>query len=178
MMARGLFLMLFMALAPGPRLHAEDHMRVAYVDMQRLLEIAPQIVAGRERLKTEFGPRYADIQGDESGLKKLQKRLRTDGDIMTAERRLALERQIRSLQRQINRSREDVRDEFSYRLDEIVKAVTEQVTDVIREFAQEHGYDLVVSAPVLYASKTVDITDQIQLRLRLNYDGEPGDEQQ
>jgi len=160
------------------RLYAVEPVHVAYVDMQRLLEIAPQIVAGRERLKTEFGPRYTDIQGDESGLKKLQKRLRTDGDIMTADRRLVLERQIRSLQRQINRSREDVRDEFSYRLDEIVKAVTEQVTDVIREYAQEHGYDLVVSAPILYASKTVDITDQIQQRLRLNFEGEVGESQQ
>jgi len=34
--------------------------KVGYVDMKRLLDNAPQVVAGREKLSKEFAPRFAE----------------------------------------------------------------------------------------------------------------------
>ena len=51
--------------APAP---ASAAARVGYVDMKRLLDNAPQVVAGRSRLQREFAPRDAALKADEERL--------------------------------------------------------------------------------------------------------------
>jgi outer membrane protein len=144
--------------------------RVGYVNMKEVLDNAPQVVAGREKLDLEFRPRNEAIEAEELRLDRLEQRL-LDGDL-GEEDRAGLEREARELRRGINRQREDLRDELSFRRTEEVQRLEDQINVAVQQIAREYGYDLVLSSPVVYASPALDITDLILQQLQAEYDAD------
>lgn len=142
---------------------------LAYVDMERLLQRAPQIVEGRAKLEEEFRLRGESIAEEEQRLEELRQRLRDEGDLMSEAQLRQLERRIAALEIEIERSSETLQDEFSIRLNEEMVEVQEQMNSVIRELARERSIDMVVANPVLFASERIDITDLVLERLQESY---------
>lgn len=158
----------WLLLFPGLLL-AQESTRIGYVDMKELLDNAPQIVGSREQLDRQFRPRNEAILADESRLARMEQEL-AEATNLGEEERLQREREIRNLQRSIKRRREDMREEFQYRLNDAVKSVEDEIELAVQAVAQEEGYDLVLSSPVVYASDAIDITDRILAFLRSEYD--------
>ena len=144
--------------------------RIGYVDMKRVLDNAPQVIAGREKLDQEFRPRNDAILAEEGRTSELEQRL-AQGDL-TEEARLRLEREVRELQRSINRQREDLRDELSFRRTEEVQRLEDQINQAVQEIAGRQGYDLILSSPVVYASDALDITELILQQLQLEFEAD------
>jgi outer membrane protein len=144
--------------------------RVGYVNMKEVLDNAPQVVAGRDKLDQEFRPRSEAIEAEEARLDRLEQRL-LNGDL-GEEDRAALEREARELRRGVNRQREDLRDELSFRRTEEVQRLEDQINVAVQQIAREYGYDLVLSSPVVYASPALDITDLILQQLQAEYDAD------
>jgi outer membrane protein len=145
-------------------------LKVGYVDMKRVLDNAPQVVSGRQTLDLEFRSRSEAIEIDEFRAKTLEDRL-AQGDL-TQDAALQTEREFRELQRSINRRKEDLRDELSFRRTEEVQRLEEEINLAVQEIAERNGYDLIISSPVVYASPDLDITDLIldQLEAEFNAD--------
>jgi outer membrane protein len=154
------FLMLLLTLAAVSEARPDDAIRIGYVDMKRLFETAPQVVAARESLDDEFRPRNESLLADENRLQALQQTLSDDARL-EADSRLALERDIRNLRRSIDRRREDLREELRFRTSTATKALEETIEVAVRQVAESRGYDLILTSPVAYASASVDITDYI-----------------
>ena len=134
--------------------------RVGYVDMKRLFDAAPQVVAARQALDLEFRPRNQSLLEDEARLEQMQRTL-ADSEGISAERRFELEQEIRNLRRSIDRRREDLREELRFRTSTATKALEETIEVAVRQVAEEQGYDLVLTSPVAYAAPGIDITDRI-----------------
>jgi len=145
---------------------AQD-LRVGYVDMKDVLDNAPQVMAGRAQLDQEFRARSEAIEMDEFRAKTLEDRL-TQGD-MADESALQTERELRELLRNINRRKEDLRDELSFRRTEEVQKLEEEINIAVQEIAQRNGYDLIISSPVVYANPDLDITDLILEQLEVEF---------
>jgi outer membrane protein len=143
------------AQAPAPT-------RIGYVDMKRLLDNAPQVVAGRRTLEREFSARDAALKADEQRLAELRRKQST---LAKAEAD-ALQREIDALDRSIKRNRDGLRTELKTRSDQELDRSWREINNAVVEFAREQGYDLIVPSPVVYASPRVDITDKILDRLR------------
>jgi len=145
-------------------------LRIGYVDMKQVLDNAPQVVAGRELLDLEFRSRSEAIEIDEFRAKTLEDRL-GQGDL-TPENALAVEQDLRELRRNINRRKEDLRDELSFRRTEEVQKLEAEINLAVQEIAQRNGFDLILSSPVVYADPALDITDLIleQLEAEFNAD--------
>ena len=133
--------------------------RIGYVDMKRLLDNAPQIVAGRSKLETEFAGRDAALKADEKQLAELRAKA---GATPGPEQ----QRQIDALDRSIKRQRDTLRNELKARSDQELDNSWREINDAVVAFAREQGYDLIVASPVVYASARVDVTDKILDRLR------------
>jgi outer membrane protein len=140
--------------------------RIAYVDMKRLLDNAPQVQAGREALQREFAQRDSELKAQEARLAGLEDRQRREGALLPKAEADARQAEIDTLRRSIERMRTRLRDELSTRGDAEVKQRWGEIHDVVVEFAREQRYDLVVQSPVIYFSATIDITDQVLERLR------------
>lgn len=140
--------------------------RVGYVDMKRLLDNAPQLQAGREALQREFAQRDAELKQQEQRLAELEARQRREGALLSRDDAAALQREVDTLRRSLERTRGRLRDELNARGQEEVRRRWDEIHDVVVEFARQNGYDLVVESPVIYASATIDITDEVLERLR------------
>lgn len=137
-----------------------DSLRIGYVDMKRLFDAAPQVVAAREALDIEFRPRNQALINDEARLEQMQRSL-TDDEWLSADRRFELEQEIRNLRRSIDRRRQDLREELRFRTSTATKALEETIEVAVRQVAEERGYDLILTSPVAYAAPDIDITDRI-----------------
>jgi outer membrane protein len=141
---------------------AQDAVRIGYVDMKRLLDNAPQVVAGRSRLEREFAARDAALQAEEQRAGELHARIAagagTDAD--------ALRREADALDRSIKRKRDGLRNDLKTRSDQELDRSWREINEAVVEFAREQGYDLIVPSPVVYASPKADVTDRILDRLR------------
>jgi outer membrane protein len=142
-------------------------LRVGYVDMKRVLDNAPQVVAGRQVLDQEFRGRSEAIEIDEFRAKTLEDRL-GQGDL-SPDSALQTERELRELQRSINRRKEDLRDELSFRRTEEVQRLEEEINLAVQEIALRNGFDLILSSPVVYANPDLDITDLILEQLEVEF---------
>lgn len=144
--------------------------RIGYVDMKRVLDNAPQVVAGRALLDVEFRARNDAIQLDESRLTLMENQL-AQAD-MTSDDYRRLEREALELRRNVERRKEDLRDELSFRRTEEIQRLEEQINVAVQEIAERNGYDLIVSSPVVYASPDLDITDLILDQLQAEFDAD------
>jgi outer membrane protein len=147
--------------------------KVGYVDMKRLLDNAPQVVAGREKLSKEFAPRDASLKADEKRLDDLRERQQREAATMATTDADTLKREIDALDRSIKRNREAMRNDLKSRSDQELDKSWREINDAVVAFAREQGYDIIVPSPVVYASARVDITDQVLERLRKQFREKP-----
>ena len=147
-----------------------QQLRIGYVDMKQVLDNAPQVLAGREILDQEFRPRNDAIEAEEEQLVSMEQRL-ARGDL-EENARLTLEREIREARRGINRQREDLRDELSFRRTEEVQRLEDQINMAVQDIARAHGYDLILSSPVVYADQSLDITDLVLQQLQVEFEAD------
>lgn len=147
-----------------------QELRIGYVNMKMVLDNAPQVITGREKLDMEFRPRNETIEAEEARTEQLEQQLLA-GDL-AAEERTRLERDVREMRRSINRQREDLRDELSFRRTEEVQRLEDQINLAVQDIAQQYSYDLVLSSPVVYANPALDITDLILQHLQQEHDAD------
>ncbi len=157
-----ILLILFMLVATPAM---AQQLRVGYVDMKQVLDNAPQVLAGREKLDLEFRPRNETIEFQERQVQTMDDRLQM-GDL-TEDAKIRLDRELREMRRNVNRQKEDLRDELSFRRTEEVQKLEEQINLAVQEIARNNGYDLILSSPVIYADPSLDITQLILDQLRL-----------
>ena len=147
-----------------------QQLRIGYVDMKQLLDNAPQVLAGREKLDLEFRPRNETIEFQDRQAQTMEDRLQI-GDL-TEDARIRLDRELREMRRNVNRQKEDLRDELSFRRTEEVQKLEDQINQAVQEIARDNGYDLILSSPVVYADPSLDITQLILDQLRLEYEAD------
>ena len=161
-------LLLLMMLVAAPA--TAQQLRVGYVDMKQVLDNAPQVLAGREKLDLEFRPRNEAIEFQERQVQAMDDRLQM-GDL-AEDSRTRLDRELREMRRNVNRQKEDLLDELSFRRTEEVQKLEDQINQAVEEIARNNGYDLILSSPVVYADPSLHITQLILDQLRLEYEAD------
>ncbi|MFU8877065.1 MAG: OmpH family outer membrane protein [Wenzhouxiangellaceae bacterium] len=146
-----------------------QEIRIGYVDMKRLLDNAPQVIAGRVELDMQFRPVNDELIADEERLLAMEQSLASASGL-SAEGIAARQRDIRNLARSIERRREDLAEELNFRRNQQIKELGEEIEIAVQTVARREGYDLVLSSPVAYASETIDITAQVLAFLETDFD--------
>ncbi len=159
---------LALALALLP-LAALAQAKLGYVDMKRLLDNAPQVQAGRDRLQREFAARDTALKRDETRLADLKNEFERDGVLLNKTDADAKKREIDALERSVKRTREELRAELKSRSDQELDKSWQEINNTVVDYAREQGLDLVVPSPVVYADPRIDITDRVLERLRRDF---------
>lgn len=161
-------LLLLFAVVAAPA--TAQQLRVGYVDMKQVLDNAPQVLAGREKLDLEFRPRNETIEFQERQVQTMEDRLAM-GDL-AEDARTRLERELREMRRNVNRQKEDLRDELSFRRTEEVQKLEDQINQAVEQIARDNGYDLILSSPVVYADPSLDITQLVLDQLKVEFEAD------
>jgi len=144
-------------------------LKIGAVNAPRVLEEAPQAEAARAKLEQEFAPRDKAMVASKKELKGLEDRLSRDGAIMSESERRNLERDIVSRKRDLKREREEFTEDLNIRRNEAFETLRRRVFQVILTIAKSENYDLILSDGVVYASDTVDITENVINRLKSEF---------
>ncbi len=151
-----LFSLLFMLSAAQAQ-----EVKIGAVNAVRILENSPQAEAARDKIQNEFAPRDRSLIEEQKKLKSLEDRLAKDGAIMSESERANLERQIVQMKRDLQRSQDEFRDDLNFRRNEEFGQIQKVILEAIQKVAKDLGYDIVLGEGVIYASKKVDISDQV-----------------
>ena len=160
------------ALAPAPAA-ASAAVKVAYVDVQRVLARSAAGVAAREQLEREKATMQREMDGKRVELEKLKDELEKKGALMTADARRDKQEQFERKRRDAARLADDFQKELEKKEQGLLQKVLQDVSGVVERVGKQRGLQLIVErrgATVLYAAPEADITDEI---IRV-YDQEAG----
>lgn len=145
---------------PLTEVYAENT-RVAFVDIAKVLESAPQAIAANNRLEKEFEKRNDGLIEMRKQQRQLEDKLAKEGVTMSESQLRKLERDIHDLKREIKRAQEDYREDLNIRRNEELRKIQKHVYEAIVELAEKEKYDLVMGDGVIHASTRINITDKV-----------------
>lgn len=135
--------------------------KIGAVNAVRILENSPQAEAAREKIQREFAPRDRELVEEQKKLKAAEDKLSKDGAIMSEAERAQIEREIVQMKRDMKRSQDEFRDDLNFRRNEEFGEIQKSILEAIQKVAKDMGYDIVLGEGVIYASKKVDISDEV-----------------
>lgn len=166
------YILFFIALAVPINSVLAEQNQIAFVNVAKILDEAPQAVAANTRLEKEFEARNAALIELRKELRGLEDRLAQEGVTMSESQLHRLERDIRNRKREIRRSQEDYREDLNIRRNEELNRLQKRVYESIVALAKKDNYDIVVGDGVIYASKAVDVTVKVLKLLEQEFKSE------
>lgn len=148
---------------------AATEAKIGFVDTARVLKQAPQAEQARKKLESEFAPRDKKVIEMQKQLKDMEDELSKNNSVMSELIRKKKEREIISQKRDIKRAKEEFNEDLNIRRNEELSKLQKLVYETIVSIAREKNYDIILGDNVLYASKSVDMTDSVLDRLRQNF---------
>jgi len=136
-------------------------LKIGAVDPAKVLESAPQAEVARAKLEKEFSERDRELLELQQKHRSSEETLARDGMMMSPEQRASKERELRNLQRDIERNQEAFRDDLNIRRNEEFGKLQREIYEAIIQLAEQEGYDLILSEGVIFASGKVDLSDQL-----------------
>jgi len=140
---------------------AAQELKVGVVNIQALMEQAPQTKFAMDALQEEFAPRQREFAAKQKEFEDLQAKAQKDYAVMGETERSNAERELRDLQREVTRLQNEFREDLNLRQNEELGKLQRSLLKEVQDYAQAEGYDLIVGDGVLYASTTVNITDSV-----------------
>ena len=97
----------------------------------------------------------------ESDLNSLENRITKDGAIMSLSELGQLQERARILERQIRRSKEDLKDAIIIRNNQTLNNIQNELGKMVKKYAIDNNYDAILINSILYVSDDMNITDKI-----------------
>src|SRR5690625_1694106 len=142
-----------------------NDLKVGFVNAVRITAEAPQAEAARAALEREFAERDQELVALQRETSRLEERLQRDAAVMSESEQRELERRVLSGQRELRRMQEEFREDFNIGRNEELSRLQQHIVQTIDDYAEEQGFDLILSDGVVFASERIDITSRILERL-------------
>jgi len=139
-------------------------LKVAYVDIQRAVNDSN---AGKEAKKaiTKDVEKFQRIVADkQKELQTLKESLDKQALMMTPDARANKEKEYQNKLREFQRWGEDTQNEVNQKRTEMERNISAALMKVIQKIGADEGYTVILEkneSIVLYASKSIDITDRV-----------------
>lgn len=139
---------------------AQTNIRVGFVNINYLLQNAPQTRAVDQKLRDEFAPREAELIAMQEELQGKADTYQRDASVMSETARTALAREVQDGERNLQRRAEALQEDANARQQELLNELQVTIARRAQAFAVAQGYDLIVTQ-ALYASDSIDITEAV-----------------
>jgi outer membrane protein len=138
--------------------------KVAFVDVQRVLARSVAGVAAREQLEREKATMQKEMDAKRQELEKLREEIEKKGPLMTADARRDKQDQFDRKRRDAARLADDFQKELEKKEQGLLQKVLLDVQGVVDRVGKQRGFHLVVErqrAGVIYAAPEADLTDEV-----------------
>ena len=148
---------------------AAQELKIGVVSLPALIERAPQTKSAMDALQEEFAPRQREFQAKQKEYEDLAAKAQKDLAVMGETERRNAEKNLRDLQREVTRLQTEFREDLNLRQNEELGVLQRSLLKEVQDYAAEEGYDLVVGDGVLFASNTVNITEDVLRAVEANF---------
>ena len=136
-------------------------LKVGYVQVDKILQEAPQTAESGKKLEREFSPRSQELDRMAKQIKDLEAALDKEGLTISEAERRNKERDVQNIKIEFKRKQRELREDINLRKNEELGSLQDRVNKAVQSVSEAEGYDLVVYSGVAYASKKIDITDKV-----------------
>jgi len=136
-------------------------LKVGYVQVDKILQDAPQTAESGKKLEREFSPRSQELDRMSKQIKDLESTLDKDGLTISEAERRNKERDVQNIKIEFQRKQRELREDINIRKNEELGILQDRINKAVQSVSEVEGYDLVVYSGVAYASKKIDITDKV-----------------
>jgi len=117
-------------------------------------------------LQGKFQPKKNEIDKMNNEIEQLRSQLSRGANTMSEEQKQKLMREIDAKTKSLQRETEDAQAELDQEQQRIMGELGQRIMAVIDKYAQDNGYTLILDvssqqSPVLYASNSINITDEV-----------------
>lgn len=136
-------------------------LKIGYVQVDKLLQEAPQTAESGKKLEKEFSPRSQELDRLQKQIRDLETALDKDRLTTTDADRRNRERDASNLKLEFQRKQRELREDINLRKNEELAVLQDRINKAVTSVAESESFDLVVYGGVAYASKKIDITDKV-----------------
>jgi outer membrane protein len=136
-------------------------LKVGYVQVDKILQEAPQTAESGKKLEKEFSPRSQELDRMAKQIKDLEAALDKDGLTITEADRRSKERDIQNIKTEFQRKQRELREDINLRKNEELGSLQDRINKAVQSVAKAESYDLVMYSGVAYATDKIDITDKV-----------------
>jgi outer membrane protein len=149
------------AFAASMQVAGAAELKVGYVQVDKILQEAPQTAESGKKLEKEFSPRSQELERLQKQIRDLETSLDKDSLTMSETDRRNKERDASNLKIEFQRKQRELREDVNLRKNEELAALQDRINKAVSTVSEAEGYDLVIYGGVAYASKKIDITDKV-----------------
>ena len=136
-------------------------LKVGFVQVDKILQEAPQTIESNKKLEKEFSSRTDKLKADVKILKEREASFSKDALTMKDSERGTKEKSLSQFRVDIQRMERELREDINIRRNEELGGLQEQINKAVTAVSKAEGFDLVLYNGVAYASEKIDITDKI-----------------
>ncbi|MGC4050253.1 MAG: OmpH family outer membrane protein [Paludibaculum sp.] len=150
----------------APALPAQAPTKVAIINIQSAILATKDGEKARTALTAKFEPRAKDLESRGGELQKKRETLDKGANMMSAEAREKLTREIDDFQKKLQWDSEDMQQEVQQEQGKLVNDIGQRMIQVLDEYSKAQGFTIVLDvstqqSPVLWAANGIDVTQQI-----------------
>lgn len=143
---------------------ANPNFKLGYVDLELALEQTEAGQRAQEQYREEVESAKKEIDAKRSELESLQEEFNKQKESLKREIRVSKEEKLIAMEKDLKRSLQDVQDSLRRSNARLVGELLAKMRNIVSQYGEENGFTLIVekgSQSVLYADKTIDVTDSV-----------------
>lgn len=138
--------------------------KVGYIDMQRALNMSEAGKTAKAQLQEKLQKYQEQVNAKQSELQKLKNDLEKQGMTLNEASKAAKEKDYQQKLKDFQRYTKDAEEDLQARDAEFTKKILQTLEKIVQDYGKNKGYAMIFDARaggLLYADKTVDLTDDI-----------------
>ena len=136
--------------------------KIGFIDIQRVIRDSKAGKVAKASFESEIKRKQQIIESKRAQLERLRNEFIQNGPEMNDTTRLQKAEEIEKLDKELNRTRADFRDDLQKRDFELMQSIVKDLETVLQSIGKAGGYTVILSSDALvYGQPSIDVTQQV-----------------
>ncbi len=140
--------------------------KIAVINIRNAIVATAEGKQAQAQLQSQFAPKQNELQNLQKQIEDLQRRMTEGARTLSDDEKTKMQREGELLSRRLQRGNDDLNEELNAAQGELIDGIGRKMLEVLDRYSRENGFVAVLDtsaqgSPVVYASSTSDITQEI-----------------
>jgi outer membrane protein len=142
--------------------HAQEKIKIGYIDIQRVISESQAGKRARERFQAQVKKAEADIVKERQELDRLKSDLDKKGPLLKEDERRNIESDLQKRSVNLQRSMADHQQELQAKNNEMMAEILKELEKIVNEVGKAEKFTLILErSQILYSDQGIDITSKV-----------------